>query len=111
LSVELVNPVTSTLSEAELLSFFARHSSANPVAATIASLRLMKRLRVEDVRIGELLSLATVYEPTLRLKTLDMLHLMAAIELGSRRFFTLSEEIVSKRELILRELGIEVVTP
>ena len=67
--------------------------------------------KVVDAGLDELLEMVPRYAPKLKLKTLDLLHALAAYKLGANRIITLDKDYASKSDLIERWLGLKVVTP
>ncbi len=47
--------------------------------------------------------------PTLRLRTLDLVHVAACKVIGAKSFATFDKDIVAKRDTI-RKIGVEVIT-
>jgi predicted nucleic acid-binding protein len=62
------------------------------------------------VDFNEVLEKAVLHAEKLRLRTLDLLHVVASSILGCKVFFTLDTDIINKSEKIKEELDITVVT-
>jgi len=67
--------------------------------------------RIINTSLDELLEMTSHYAPRLRLRTLDLLHVLAAYKLGANRIITLDKDYEAKSHLIKKWLGLEVVTP
>ena len=67
--------------------------------------------RVVEASLDELLEMVPRYAPRLKLRTLDLLHVLAAYRLSADRIITLDRDYAAKSDLIEKWLGLEVVTP
>ncbi len=67
--------------------------------------------RIVHVDVNELLGKVRYYAPKIRLKTLDLLHVLAANSIGASRIITLDRDFVKKSKLISMYLNIDVVSP
>jgi len=101
--------VVSILSLVELASVYSRAGFGEPLALAFYSVKKV-RARVARLDFNEVLREAFARAPALRLRTLDLLHLVACGVLGCREFATLDTEVVKRSEAISRELGVTVVT-
>ncbi len=100
----------SRLTLVELSSVYSRAGLENPVALAMYSTRLAKA-RVVDVNFDDVLRQAFTMAPRLRLRTLDLLHLVACKEARARAFATLDRDVKVKAEAVREHLGVEVISP
>ena len=107
--IENMRKVVSRLTLVELASVFSRAKIEEPIALAIYA---VKRVGAEvlDIDFNEVLTKAFRYAPGLRLRTLDLLHIVACSLCGARAFATLDKDIVSKSSVIEEMLGIEIYT-
>jgi len=101
--------VVSRLVIAELVSVYSRAGLEEPLPLAIYSVKVIGASEI-DVDFGEVLRNAIVKAPALKLRTLDLLHIIACEAAGCEEFATLDSDILRKSEVIDRELGIEVIT-
>ncbi len=66
-------------------------------------------LSVHGIRTLKIVKRAMEIAKTLRLKTLDLLHIVYAEEMGADRILTLDKEMAKKGKMIRKLTGIEVV--
>jgi hypothetical protein len=66
-------------------------------------------IHVPDIDMNEVLNGAAEIAPGIRMRTLDLLHISACIEMNAGTFITLDYEFVEKRH-VLSDLGISVVS-
>jgi len=102
------NRVASKLTLAELSSVYSRASLNEPLALAIYSIKRIKA-EVADVDFNEILTHALKLAPSLKLRTLDLLHVTACKLSGAKFFATFDKDIIAKADAI-RKMGIEVVT-
>ncbi|MEM4826931.1 MAG: PIN domain-containing protein [Desulfurococcaceae archaeon] len=102
--------VVSRLTLVELVSVFSRAGLEEPVALALYSIRSIKADMVQ-VDFNEVLNQAVKYAPILRLRTMDLLHLVASLLAECRKFVTLDMDIIKRSSIISKTLGIEVLTP
>ncbi|AFL66421.1 type II toxin-antitoxin system VapC family toxin [Desulfurococcus amylolyticus] len=112
--VRIVNSISgkrgvSKLTLVELTSVYSRAGLENPIELAIYSIR---RIRAEmlSVDFNELVEVAVKYAPILKLKTLDLLHLIACFKTGCKAFATLDNDIIKKASVVNKTLGIEIIT-
>ncbi|MEM1771621.1 MAG: type II toxin-antitoxin system VapC family toxin [Ignisphaera sp.] len=102
--------VVSRLTLVELASVFSRARLEEPIALALYSIRSVKA-DIVQVDFNKLLNQAVKYAPILRLRTLDLLHLVASLLTECRKFATLDTDIIKKSDIISKTLGIEILTP
>ena len=114
--------IVSKLVVAELYTYFSRvldprrgalgeEDYEEQVEAMVRYSIRRARARVVDASIDGLLEMVPRYAPKLKLRTLDLLHVLAAYRLGADRVITLDRDYAAKSDLIEKWLGLEVVTP
>ena len=101
--------LVSRLTLVELISVYSRADLEDPIALAIYSI---KRAGASIVKVdfNEVLEKAMLYAERLRLRTLDLLHVVVSNILGCRVLLTLDTDIINKSEKIKEELGITVIT-
>ena len=103
-----VDRVVSRLVLLELASVYSRVGFEDPIALAIYSIdRVGARIMELDYSI--LMSRALVYAPQLRLKTLDLLHVLACSIMGADSIATFDRDIISRSSIIRNTLGIDVI--
>lgn len=112
-AVELVETlrdrrVVSRLTLVELISVFSRAGLENPIALALYSVKSVKA-DVLQVDFNEVLNHAVKYAPILKLKTLDLLHVMTCWLAGCKKLATLDKDVAKKSDIIAKMLGLEVV--
>ena len=101
--------VVSQLTLLELASICARAELEKPIPLALYSIKRFGASIVEaDLNIVMKESLRHV--PTLRLKTLDLLHITIAKTIGAKSIATLNKDIAKKANVIKDTMGIEVIT-
>ena len=101
--------VVSQLTLLELASIYARAELEKPIPLALYSIKRFGASIVEaDLNIVMKESLRHV--PTLRLKTLDLLHITIAKTIGAKSIATLNKDIAKKANVIKDTMGIEVIT-
>ncbi len=105
--------VASRLVVVELYAVYSRVMKVSDVELeALVEYSLEKTgVSVQDVDCHELFFKAQIYAHSLRLKALDLLHVVAASLLGARAIASLDKDIIEKRNVIRKTLGLEVVTP
>ena len=68
------------------------------------------RAELTDIDFNEVLKQSLILAPKLKLRTLDLLHVVACHVAKVEKFATLDKEITSKSEAISNLLGIKVLT-
>ncbi|MBO3833223.1 MAG: PIN domain-containing protein [Candidatus Brockarchaeota archaeon] len=101
--------LVSRLTLLELVSVFSRADSDNPMAFALYSIE-KTGAKVKDIDFNTMVDEALKLAQELKLKTLDLLHLAACVEIRSELFATFEENVLSKSEDIYRLLKIKVVT-
>jgi predicted nucleic acid-binding protein len=99
----------SRLTLVELASVYARAGLENPVALAMYSVE-KAGAGIAGVDFNEVLEKAVLHAERLRLRTLDLLHVVVSSILGCKALFTLDTDIISKSEEIKKELDITVIT-
>jgi predicted nucleic acid-binding protein len=102
--------LVSRLTLVELVSVYSRAGLEDPVALAIYSVE-RAGAGVAGVDFDEVLEKAVLHAERLRLRTLDLLHVVASSVLGCRLFITLDTDVINKSEGVRRELGVEVIKP
>ena len=103
------NRVVSKLTLVELASVFTRANLDKPIALAIYAIKKVNA-KIISTDFNEVLSQALRYAHELRLKTLDLLHVISCRIIGATRFATFDRDIISKAARIRKVLGIEVVS-
>lgn len=101
--------VVSQLTLLELASIYARAEFEKPIPLAIYSIKSFGASIVKtdlNMIIGESLR----YVSTLRLKTLDLLHITAAKAIGANSVATLDKDIAKKADVIENTTGIKITT-
>jgi len=95
----------------ELYSVFSRVMAVGDVELEALVSYVMDRCGVElvDVEWSELYARSLSYANKLKLKTLDLLHVVAAYLLGTGTLISFDRDLNDRRGLIKSVLGIEVV--
>jgi predicted nucleic acid-binding protein len=99
----------SRLTLVELVSVYARAGLENPVALAMYSVE-KAGAGIAGVDFNEVLEKAVLYAERLRLRTLDLIHVVVSSILGCKVLFTLDTDIINKSEKIKKELDITVIT-
>ena len=102
--------ITSIIAVLELRSVLARTTGLT-VEETEAYVEYLPEIgiHVPDIDMNEVLNGAAEIAPGIRMRTLDLLHISACIEMNAGTFITLDYEFVEKRH-VLSDLGISVVS-
>jgi len=100
--------LVSRLMLLELTSVYSRAGLEDPVALALYSIE-KAGASVAEVNLSEILEKAVLYSERLRLRTLDLLHVVTSSILGCGLFITLDTDTINKSEKIGEELGIGVV--
>ena len=100
--------IVSRLTLIELASVYARARLENPVSLALYSI---KKVGGEELSFyfNKVFGRALKIAPTLKLRTLDLLHIAISLEVGAKYFATFDNSIINKKDL-LKEIGIEVIT-
>ena len=103
--------VASRLTAVELTSVFSRVTGAAGEELEALVEYTLRRCGVDVVEVdwGDVFSLALEEAGDLRLKALDLLHVAAASRAGAQAFLTFDRDILSKREIVERRLGLRVL--
>ena len=101
--------LVSRLTLVELATVYTRADLENPVALAMYSVE-KAGASIARVDFNEVLEKAVSHAERLRLRTLDLLHVVASSILGCKVFFTIDTDIINKSEKIKEELDITVVT-
>jgi len=102
------NRVVSNLTLVELASVYSRANLDDPLALSLYSIKRVGA-RVVDVDFNKVLQHAFKSAPSLKLRTLDLLHIIACKVIGAKLFVTFDKNIISKSDLI-DKIGIKVIT-
>jgi len=109
--IESIGPekrVISPLVLVELASVYSRANLENPLQLAFYSVELIEAEEM-DIDFNEVLKQSLRLAPKLRLRTLDLLHIVACYITKVKKFATLDKEIASKSEVILNLLGIRIL--
>ena len=99
----------SQLTLLELASIYARAEFEKPIPLAMYSIKRFDASIVEtDLNI--IIKESLRYVPTLRLKTLDLLHVATARVIGANSIVTLDRDIAKKADVIKDTIGIKVIT-
>jgi predicted nucleic acid-binding protein len=101
--------LVSRLTLVELASVYTRAGLEDPVALAMYSVE-KAGASIAEVDFNEVLEKAVLHAEKLRLRTLDLLHMIISSILGCKVFFTLDTDIINNSEKIKEELDITVVT-
>ncbi|MBS7635522.1 PIN domain-containing protein [Candidatus Bathyarchaeota archaeon] len=107
-SINSERKVVSMLVLVELASVYSRAGLEKPLELALYSLELIGA-EILEIDHNEVLRKAFRMTSTLKMRTLDLLHLTACSLIKANRFATLDQEIVSKANIILEALEIEIV--
>ncbi|ABL78869.1 type II toxin-antitoxin system VapC family toxin [Thermofilum pendens] len=100
--------VASQLTLLELAAVYSRAGLPNPVSLAVYSLRVVGASLV-DVDLNQVSRQALRYAQLLRLRTLDLLHVVAARMLGASAVASFDKEIAERAGAIREALGLEFV--
>jgi predicted nucleic acid-binding protein len=100
--------VVSRLTLAELVSVYSRAGLEEPLPLAMYSLRSIKA-KIVEVDFNEILRIAIVKAPILKLRTLDLLHIITCKMVGCGEFATMDSSIIGRSEVIGGELGVRIV--
>jgi len=99
----------SQLTLLELASIYARAEFEKPIPLAMYSIKRFDASIVEtDLNI--IIKESLRYVPTLRLKTLDLLHVATARVIGANSIVTLDRDIAKKADVIKDTIEIKVIT-
>ncbi len=93
----------------ELVSVYSRAGFSDPVALAIYSIDRVGASLI-GIDCDLLLRKAIVYAPMLKLRTLDLLHVVACYVIGADSIATFDEDIIRKSSVIEDTLGVKVVS-
>ncbi len=102
--------VTSIISRVELYSVFSRTMEISDLELeALVEYTFEKTGTVlKDLSLEEVFSNAVIYANRLKLRTLDLLHVVAAYVLGCESFLTFDKNILSRAEMIEDSLGLRI---
>jgi len=103
--------VISQLVVLELYSVYSRVMNLSDVELEALVNYTIKKceVRIANIDWDELYSQSLSYANSLKLKTLDLLHVMAAYLVGAKTMISLDKDINNKRSIIRDLLGLEVL--
>jgi predicted nucleic acid-binding protein len=101
--------VVSRLTLVELASVYSRAGLEAPLSLALYSID-SAGARIGELDFNEAIMLAFRFSESLRLRTLDLLHLVSCKLLGADQFATFDRDIIAKSDSILRTLGVRVIT-
>ncbi len=106
--VEGEHRVVSKLVTVELASVYSRAGLERPLELALYSLKLVK---AEEMPLDFNLLLRESFRaaPLLKLRTLDLLHVVASSLMGARGFLTFDRDIISKAKEVER-IGVKVLS-
>jgi len=105
--IESKDKAASKITLLELASVYSRAALENPLALAHYSIRKV-RGKMLDTDLNKTSDEAFKLAPTIKLKTLDLLHIAACKTLKIKKILTFDEDMTSKKNAI-EEIGIEVV--
>jgi len=105
--IESKDKAASKITLLELASVYSRAALENPLALAYYSIR-KARGKMLDTDLNKTSDEAFKLAPTIKLKTLDLLHIAACKTLKIKKILTFDEDMTSKKNAI-EEIGIEVV--
>jgi predicted nucleic acid-binding protein len=103
------NRAVSRLTLAELASAFSRADLDSPMALALYSIE-QSGAKVVDVDFSDIIIKALKLAGELRLRTLDLFHLVICAEINAEIFATFDENIISKSEDLHRLLKVRIVS-
>ncbi|MGC9013643.1 MAG: type II toxin-antitoxin system VapC family toxin [Thermoproteota archaeon] len=103
------NRVVSKLTLAELTSVFFRANLGNPVVFALYSIE-QSGAKVVDVDFNNIITKAPKLAQELKLRILDLLHLIICAEINVEFFATFDETIANKSEDIQKLLKVRVIS-
>ncbi len=121
----VADPVASQLVVAELYTYYSRVLSSvktnnlkryegrvEELVEAMVEYSLQRcKARLMNVDMNYVVSQVGNVAPHVPLRTLDLMHLLAARSIGANRIVTLDKEIARKRTLVREVLGLEVLSP
>lgn len=107
-SINSERKVVSILVLVELASVYSRAGLEKPLELALYSLELISA-EVFEIDYNEVLRKAFIITPAFKMRTLDLLHIIACSSIKANKFVTLDQEIISKANIILETLGIKIV--
>jgi len=105
--VEAEDKAVSKITLLELASVYSRAGLENPLALAHYSIKKVGG-KILDTDLNKMSDEAFRLAPTIKLKTLDLLHIAACKTLKIKKIVTFDEDMISKKNAI-EEIGIEVV--
>lgn len=108
-NISLEEKVTSMLVLVELASVYSRAKLDRPLELALYSIELTDA-KIIEVDYNEVLRKAFKIASILNMKTLDLLHITICSLIKANKFATLDQEIIRKSNIILKNLGIEILT-
>jgi predicted nucleic acid-binding protein len=101
--------VVSKLTLAEIASAFSRANLDNPIALALYSIE-QSGAKFVDVDFNDIIIKAPKLAEELRLRTLDLFHLVICGEIHAETFATFDENIINMSEDIHRLLNVRIVS-
>jgi predicted nucleic acid-binding protein len=101
------NKVTSQLTTLELTAVFSRAKYEKPLSLAIYSLK-KARVDIVELDFNEVIKRALKYSSSLSLRTLDLLHVIAASLIKCEHILTFDREIITKSNVLKNILNIAV---
>ena len=102
--------IVSDLVFIELISVYARAGFEDAVARAIYSIETVGAVK-RSIDFNKVLRVSAKYGAKLKLRTLDLLHIVSSYLLGADAFITLDRGIIGKSYSIQRLLGIKIISP
>ena len=93
--------ITSELTLIELASVYSRAGFNEPHVYALATIKTMKT-KIIKIDFNKVLTNAFKYSGIVKLRTLDLLHVMAAIMMGANYFMTFDKDIINRKEIVKR---------
>ncbi len=115
------DPAISELTLCELYTYYSRNARRMP-ARSVGELEdlveamtrySVKRCRARTVSVdmNDVVAMVKRYAASIPLRTLDLMHAVAAKLVGASRIVTLDKSFAAMREAIEEHLGVKVLTP
>ncbi len=103
--------IISKITVLELYTVFSRimNISDEEIEALVEYTIKKARVNIEDIDLGELVTIAIEYSNKLKLKTLDLLHVVAAKLLNANSIATFDKDIIKKAKIIEQNLGLKII--
>ncbi len=104
--------VTSQLAVVELYSIFSQVMNVSDIELEALVNYVIRKcgIEVSTIEWDELYTQSLNYANKLKLRTLDLLHVIAAYSLGAKILVTFDKDIINKGKLVKELLGIKITS-